>query len=732
PVGGGGGGGAPPRLVKPAIGAADGAAFVPPATPSGPVVASTPLPSPPAALTPAHEAIRGSLGGKLAELARVGFVQAQAAILTNNGAGVIAQNGASLISNNGGGLVSDRGAGYRLAQSAGAVATAPLPGEALVVNSRWADDSRLLIYYKPETYSAENPEMRRVNVNPAGHGLSETLRRVTAAWPSNLPKDLVDHLVQAGDDGRFLYKLIGRLTYDEAGVGQTIDIGPGETRWDDARSGITVEVDAFKLSHPADSGSYAYRFPKLGLVETGTLTKLRRRADQRFAIELMNPERMGDVQSRIEKTDGTLLFTRSVVKAGDGQIHTYDLQGGLALRFDRQEQGHLVGKLLVNGHAEADAKLERRSGAHIVSIAFPEDQTHPLVVGYGSLSGTPEPGDAAPQALWHVATAAGSEAPGTADGAGQTARFKLLSGLAASRVNPNRLYAVDRGAHVVRVLDVDANGVVTAGTFAGTGVAGAAEGARLQASFNQPSALAVGPDDTLYLTDTGNRKIRRIAPDGTVSTVAGSGAAGIADGPAASATFLAPAGLALDGTGGLWVSDAGAHTLRKVSADGTVGTVAGTAGATGRTDGVGSAARFNAPLGLALSAQGRVLVADSQNFSLREVTADGTVSTLAGNADTNRVGLDGAPLTVCLYGLNSIAVGPSGRPYLGGDNVRMLRADGRIGSYAGAHASLHQDSSHLYAAFTSIGGLAFGPGGVLYVADGTRLRSITPKNAPAP
>jgi hypothetical protein len=726
------GGGVAPRLVKPAIGVADGPAFVPPAVPASPTAAATPLPSAPATLTPAHEAIRGKLGGKLADLARVGFVQAQAAILTNNGAGVIAQNGASLISNNGGGLVSDRGAGYRVAQAAPAVATGPLAGEALVVNSRWADDSRLLIYYKPETYSAENPEMRRVNVNPAGHGVTETLRQVSATWPSQLPRELTDHLVQAGDDGRFLYKLSAKLTYDEAGLGQTIDIGPGATRWDDARSGITVEVDAFKVSYPADSGSYAYRFTKLGLVEKGTLTKLRRRADSRFVVELMNPEQLGDVDARVEKADGTLLFTKAIAQAAGGQVFTYDLQDGLVLRFDRLEAGHLVGKLLVNGQTEADAKLERRAGAHIFSIAFPEAPAHPIVVGYGSLTGTAGTGDAAPQAHWEVATAAGDGTPGTADGAGAAARFKLLSGLAASRVNPNRLYACDQAAHTVRVFDIQPDGSVTVGTYAGTGTAGTTEGDRKTARFNTPLGLAVGPDDTLYVADSGNRKVRKIAPDGTVSTFAGRGSSGTADGAATSASFVMPAGLALDGTGTLWVSDAGAHTLRRVTPDLRVQTVAGRANTAGPTDGTGSAARFDTPLGLAVTAAGEVLLADSGNHSLRKVTAAGVVTTLAGSANLDAVGIDGPAREVCLVGLSAIAVGPSGAPYLGTDNVRMLRADGQVGSYAGTHGSLHVDGSHPFAAFTAISGLAFGPKGVLYVADGTRLRAIVPQNAPAP
>ncbi|MFN3431728.1 MAG: hypothetical protein ACK46X_17465, partial [Candidatus Sericytochromatia bacterium] len=244
--------------------------------------------------------------------------------------------------------------------------------------------------------------------------------------------------------------------------------------------------------------------------------------------------------------------------------------------------------------------------------------------------------------------------------------------------------------------------------------------------------LAVGPDDTLYVADSGNRKVRRIAPDGTVSTYAGRGPSGTADGAASSATFVMPAGLALDATGALYVSDAGAHTLRRVTPDMKVQTVAGRANTAGVADGTGTAARFDTPLGLAVTAAGDVLLADSANHSLRHVSPAGVVTTLAGSANLDAVGLDGPARETCLVGLTAIAIGPSGTPYLGTDNVRMLRSDGHVGSYAGTHGSLHVDGPHPYAAFTAISGLAFGPKNVLYVADGTRLRAIVPQHAPTP
>jgi hypothetical protein len=130
---------------------------------------------------------------------------------------------------------------------------------------------------------------------------------------------------------------------------------------------------------------------------------------------------------------------------------------------------------------------------------------------------------------------------------------------------------------------------------------------------------------------------------------------------------------------------------------------------------------------------GTVLVADSGNHALRQVTQLGAVTTLAGGPNFDNVTLDGAASSVCLYYVRSVVIGPSGVAYMGTDNIRMLRKDGKIGSYAGSHTSSHVDGPHAEAAFTNIQGMAFGTNNVLYVADGTRLRAVTPnKYAPLP
>ena len=166
-------------------------------------------------------------------------------------------------------------------------------------------------------------------------------------------------------------------------------------------------------------------------------------------------------------------------------------------------------------------------------------------------------------------------------------------------------------------------------TFAGTiGAAGFADGTGAAARFNAPYALAIDAQDNIYVADQSNHRIRRVTPAGVVTTVAGSGAAGSADGAAASATFNLPTGIAVSPAGDLYVGDRNNYTIRKISG-GQVTTLAGLAGNNGFVDGVGSAARFNAPSGINLTPTGMLVVRDVNNGATRQVDpTTGAVTTL--------------------------------------------------------------------------------------------------------
>jgi sugar lactone lactonase YvrE len=185
------------------------------------------------------------------------------------------------------------------------------------------------------------------------------------------------------------------------------------------------------------------------------------------------------------------------------------------------------------------------------------------------------------------------------------------------------IYVADAGESN-RVRKISPDGSVT--TLAG-GAEGFAEGAGTSAAFNTPSALALGPDGNLYVADTGNNRIRKITPAGTVSTVAGNGTAGYVDGPAATAEFNGPIGLAVSSDGDIYVADTYNDVIRMITTEGQVTTIAG-GGTPGYADGEQRTALFDTPSGIIVVENSSLIVADTGNRRLRKVSSDGNVMTL--------------------------------------------------------------------------------------------------------
>jgi len=173
-------------------------------------------------------------------------------------------------------------------------------------------------------------------------------------------------------------------------------------------------------------------------------------------------------------------------------------------------------------------------------------------------------------------------------------------------------------------------------TLAGSGAAGNADGTGAAATFSGPKGLAIDSSGTnLYVSTRNGNNIRRIViATGVVTTLAGStaGTAGSADGTGTAATFSNPGGLAIDSSGtNLYVAETSNHTIRRiVIATGVVTTLAGTAGTPGSADGTGAAATFNVPEGLAIDSAGNLYVVDRRNNTIRKVTPAGVVTTVAG------------------------------------------------------------------------------------------------------
>ncbi len=212
---------------------------------------------------------------------------------------------------------------------------------------------------------------------------------------------------------------------------------------------------------------------------------------------------------------------------------------------------------------------------------------------------------------------------GNADGNGVSARFAEPGGIAIDA--SGNLFVADTGNDTVRKVTPAAD----VSTYAGRQTSGFVNGAAATASFAQPAAVAADADGVLYIADTGNHAIRKLGPTGAVTTLAGSGSAGFADGVGSAASFSAPSGVAVDGSGNVYVADSGNHVIRKVTPAGRVTTLAGD-GSAGSADGPGTAARFSAPTHIAVDGAGNVYVSDVGNASIRKVTPAGVVSTIAG------------------------------------------------------------------------------------------------------
>lgn len=229
----------------------------------------------------------------------------------------------------------------------------------------------------------------------------------------------------------------------------------------------------------------------------------------------------------------------------------------------------------------------------------------------------------------HVTTLAGDGSPVLRDG--KQSGFSDPFGVAVAK--DGTIYVADAGESN-RIRKISPDGNVT--TFAG-GNEGFADGVGPAASFNTPSAIALGPGGDLFVADTGNNRIRKITPDGRVSTVAGDGTAGYVDGSAAKAQFNGPIGVAVSEGGDIYVADTYNDVIRMITTEGQVTTIAG-AGAPGYADGEQKSARFDTPCGIVILDK-TLIVADTGNDLLRRVSAEGNVTTLPNQDLSGPIGL---------------------------------------------------------------------------------------------
>jgi hypothetical protein len=329
-------------------------------------------------------------------------------------------------------------------------------------------------------------------------------------------------------------------------------------------------------------------------------------------------------------------------------------------------------------------------------------------------------------ASWVVTTLAGGT-PGTADGQGAAAQFMIPFGVAVDGVG--NAFVTDLQACTIR--KITPAGVVS--TFAGTaGSCGSADGAGAAARFFNPAGVAVDASGNVYVADTLNCTIRKVTPDGVVSTLAGTaGVWGAVDGTGTAALFTAPWGVAVDGAGNVYVADSNGgnnNLLRKITPRGVVTTLAGTPGIRGSADGVGAAAQFNRPYGVAVDGSGNVYVADTSNSTIRKVTPDGVVSTLAGTAGISGA-VDGTGTAARFSLPYGVAVDGAGNVYVADtDNhtIRAITPAGVVTTIAGAAGVPGiADGTGATARFSGPMSIATDGSGSVYVVDGISIRKIS-------
>jgi sugar lactone lactonase YvrE len=311
--------------------------------------------------------------------------------------------------------------------------------------------------------------------------------------------------------------------------------------------------------------------------------------------------------------------------------------------------------------------------------------------------------------------------PGSNDGSGSAARFFRPYDVAVDA--SGIVYAADSWNHTIRRITPD--GVVT--TFAGSpGVTGSTDGKGTAARFAFPKGIAVDLAGNVYVSDSGNDTIRTISKDGTVSTLAGlAGSSGSDDGVGSEARFSMPTGLTVDRNGTIYVADTGNHTIRQILPVGQVSTLAGLAGAAGSADAIGAAARFNSPQDVALALEDpsdlHLLVADTANHTLRLVRNGGWVMTYSGLAGSPGDTIAGTPQSARWFFPTSLAIVPLTAFYVVDAGNQMIRAITNFGSGAFVAGSPNEVGSGngggFDARFNNPSGIAVDASGNLYVAD---------------
>ncbi len=316
-----------------------------------------------------------------------------------------------------------------------------------------------------------------------------------------------------------------------------------------------------------------------------------------------------------------------------------------------------------------------------------------------------------------VSTFAGSSL-GSSDGTTTTALFNTPTGIAIA--SDGTKYIIDRSNH--RIRKISPEGVVS--TLAGS-TQGDLVGVGTNAKFNSPLGITIGSDNNLYVTDFGNHKIKKVTPQGEVTVLAGS-TGGYVDGQGSTTKFTYPFGICSSPDGTLYVADSGNYLIRKVTLNGLVTTFAGSV--FGDVDATGISARFKGPTGVTFANDGNLYVVDNSNHKIRKIQPDGKVTTFAGNGISGSV--NGIGINARFNYPHSIIASTDGNLYISdlyNHRIRKMNIETRLVNDLAGEFQGFFDGSNEEAAFNEPNGLALDIDGNLYIADfnNHKIRKIT-------
>lgn len=327
-----------------------------------------------------------------------------------------------------------------------------------------------------------------------------------------------------------------------------------------------------------------------------------------------------------------------------------------------------------------------------------------------------------------VTTLASDGSNGFTNGIGSSANFSFSYSQLVSDAQGN-LYVTDTNNHAIR--KITPSGMVS--TFAG-GTNGIADGIGTSAQFYQPRGITIDSNGVLYVSE-GTNRIRKILPDGTVTTFAGPTSTassvnfGFINGTSVNAKFTNPRGLTVDASNNVYVADTGNHAIRKISLDGTVTTIAGL-GTSGSSDGDNTVAKFSTPLDLVMDSQNNLFVVDHYNNVIRKITTNGIVSTFAGSTQ----GFLNGPSTSAKFSWPVSIDIDSNDNLLVTDilnyRIRKITPTGDVTTFAGSGVgtSLATNSTLMLSTFSNNTGIEIMPNGEVFTISDNRVRKIVENN----